>query len=139
MLLAYLLAMTTAPAQCAPVEVTVQRADVPASFDSGRVKQVSANFAAAYAKACAEGLMKKEPLVTVTGANATRLFLFNAPEANIVSIYPREDRMVLEYYFVTPDGAANVPGVEELHEAIFCAQVGATEAEQEESGRCLPD
>jgi len=139
MLIALLLALATPTPQCAPVEVTVHRADMPASFDAGRVKQVSANFAAAYAKACAEGLLKKEPLVTVTGANATRLFLFNAPEANIASIYPREDRMVLEYHFVTPDGATNVPGAEELHEAIYCAQVGATEAEQEESGRCLPD
>ena len=139
MILAFLAALTAAPVQCAPVEVIVERADMPASFGSTRINQVSANFAAAYAKACAEGLMKKDALVTVAGANAKRLFLFNAPEANIAVIYESEGRMLLEYPFVSPDGAVNVPATEELHEAIYCAVVGATEAEQEESGRCLPD
>jgi hypothetical protein len=33
----------------------------------------------------------------------------------------------------------NVPSAAEIEEAIFCAVHGASEKEQEESGRCLPD
>jgi len=136
MLFTFLAALAASAPQCPPVEVTVDKADMPASFGAEPVKQASANFAEAYAQACAEGLLKSKPLVAF---GQTRLFLFNAPEANIAVIYDREGRTVLEYPFVTPDGAVNVPAAEELHEAIYCALVGATQAEQEESGRCLPD
>ena len=136
MLLALLAALAASPAQCAPVEVAVEAADMPISFGADSTGKASANFAEAYASACAEGLLKQKPLLA---DGQKRLFLFNAPEANIAVIYEREGRTVLEYPFVTPDGAVNVPVSEELHEAIYCAVVGATEAEQEESGRCLPD
>jgi hypothetical protein len=136
MILALLAALATSPAQCPAIEIAVETADMPASFGAEPIKQASANFAEAYADACAEGLLKDKALL---GAGQARLFLFNAPEANIAVIYDREGRTILEYPFVTPDGAVNVPVAEELHEAIYCAVAGATEAEQEESGRCLPD
>jgi putative methionine-R-sulfoxide reductase with GAF domain len=112
---------------------------MPAAFGPKLVQQTSGNFAKAYAKACAEGLIKKKPLVTAKGANAGRLFLHNAPEANVASIYLDGGRMLLEYPFVSADRKAHVPTTDELHEAIFCAVHGASEKEQEESGRCLPD
>ena len=123
-------------AHCASVELTA--ADKALTAKPQVVRQTRANFAEAYSKACSEGLLK-EPLVIVKGANSGRLFLLNAPEANIASIYAHEGRMLLEYPFVTADGSVNVPTAEEIEEAIYCAVHGATEQEQAESGRCLPD
>ena len=125
-----------APARCAPVSLAMSGG--PKSFTtafsptSKAFKSTSANFARAYTKACADGLLKSDRL-------PSRLVLRNAPEANVASIYPSNGRTVLEYYFVTADGRRHVPDVDELREAIFCNLRGATQAEQEESGRCLPD
>ena len=71
------------------------------------------------------------------------IFVMNAPEANVTSIYLGQSAappaMLLESPFITPDGAVHVPDAEDLHEAMYCAVIGSTEKEQEESGRCLPD
>ena len=99
---------------------------------SNAFKSTSANFAKAYAKACADGLLKPRDI-------PGRLVLHNAPEANVASIYVNDGRTVLEYHFITPDGRRHVPDVAELHEAIYCSFKGATAEEEEESGRCLPD
>jgi len=125
-----------ATARCAPVSLAL--AGGPKSFTtafapkSKAFKSTSANFARAYAKACADGLLKPRDI-------PSRLVLHNAPEANVASIYVSGGRTVLEYYFITPDGRRHVPGVEVLHEAIYCSVRGATPQEEEESGRCLPD
>jgi hypothetical protein len=101
------------------------------------------NFDTAYRHACLKGLMRDHPLIEPGSVSPGRLFLKNAPEANIASIYrdsgenERPGRMVLEYPFVTTDGQVHVPGADELEEAIFCAVHGATSEEDE--GRCLPD
>jgi hypothetical protein len=140
MLLALLAALATSPLQCAPVEVSAEGAEIPATFGADSVKQVQAMFAQAYKKACAGGFLKDKPLVPADSRTPGRIFLLNAPEANVLSIYTAQDgRTLLEYYFVTPDGATHVPPADEMDEAIYCAAIGATEAEQEESGRCLPD
>ena len=130
-----LLLLATASAQCPPVQLTVGK-DIPAKFapKSRPFAQTSANFSKAYAAACAEGLVRKKKL-----APSRRITLHNAPDANIASIYDSGGRTLLEYWFVTHDGKAHVPAVKELHEAIYCAVHGASEKEQEESGRCLPD
>ena len=135
-------AVSGSPARCAPVGLALSG---PKSFTakfsakSAAFARTTANFAKAYAKACAEGLLKARPLIPVNGANAGKLFLVNAPDANVAAIYPGSGRMVLEYWFVDHKGKANAPAVNELHEAIYCAVHGASEKEQEESGRCLPD
>ncbi|HEY5713662.1 MAG TPA: hypothetical protein VIT38_17330 [Allosphingosinicella sp.] len=118
--------------------------DASASF-----RATAANFAAAYAQACRSGLLRGRQLIGAGPADPSRLFLLNAPQANVVSIYVRDDddgagppaagSLVLEYYFVTEDGAAHVPSVEDLGEAIYCHVQGATPREEEESGRCLVD
>ena len=129
--------------RCAPVELAV--AGGPKSFvaafgpKSPSFRAMKANFAKAYSKACAEGLLKKKPLIDPKAKDKTHLFLYNAPEANVVSIYLDGGRMLLEWGFVTDFGKANVPSADDLHEAIYCAVHGASEKEQEESGRCLPD
>ena len=133
------LALAAAPATCAPVEVVLCRKDVPARFTAQLVQKTTANFGKAYKQACAAGMLKSRPLIPVNGANAGKLFLINAPSANVASIYPGEGRMVLEYSFVESDGKVSVPDAAELKEAIFCAVVGASDNEQEASGRCLPD
>jgi len=113
--------------------------------DSLTFRQLAANFAAAYRKACAEGLLAQAPLVPADVPHPGTLFLVGAPQSNVASIYREgevQDRpgdMALEYAFITPDGQFQVPGEDELHEAIYCAAHGASEAEQEASGRCLPD
>jgi hypothetical protein len=131
MMLALLLA---AAARCPPVQIAVAPG-MPSAFGAKSVQRTSANFAKAYAKACAEGLLGNKPLVTVKG---NRLFLWNAPDANVASIYSSNGRMLLEYPFWS-GGKADVPSADDLHEAIYCAVHGASPKEQEESGRCLPD
>jgi hypothetical protein len=135
--------VSAASPKCAAVSLTLAGGPKPFtakySAKSPAFVQTSANFAKAYAKACAEGLLKARPLIPVNGAGAGKLFLLNAPEANVASIYAANGRMLLEYPFVTDFGKANVPSADDLHEAIYCAVKGATPKEEEESGRCLPD
>jgi len=132
MIIAFLAA---AAAQCTPVELSV--AGNAKTFiskfarNSGGLAKTTANFDKAYAKACKEGLFKAKPLIA---AKSGKLFLVNAPDANVASIYDAEKRTVLEYHF---DSGA--PTAEDLHEAIYCAVHGASAKEQEDSGRCLPD
>jgi len=129
------LALAAAPAQCAPVELSI--AGAPRTFvsqfarNSGGFRMTSANFAKAYARACAEGLIKGQPLPPT-------LHLFNAPDANVPSIYRSGKAMLLEYPFVS-GRKVKVPSVDDLHEAIFCALQGPSAKEQEENGRCLID
>ena len=138
--LAFLILSATPSAaanKCAPVSLAVSgakqftRAFVPGA---PALKKMSANFAQAYAKACAEGLLKAKPL-TASG----RLFLKNAPDANVASIYRSSGRTLLEYPFLGSDGRTHIPDAKELHEAIYCTAHGSSSKEQQEGGRCLPD
>ena len=136
-------AVAAAPAKCAPVSLALAGGPKPFtakySAKSPAFIQASANFAKAYAKACAEGLLKKKPLIDAKAKDKAHLILHNAPEANIASIYLSGGRMLLEYPFVLDFGKAQVPSADDLHEAIYCSVHGASAKEQEESGRCLPD
>jgi hypothetical protein len=111
-------------------------------------RRLEANFAMAYRTACDQGVLRSHSLVEPGTAERDRLRVKNAPDANVASIYlggeegaPRAQRhMLLEYPFLTADGATHVPTETELREAIFCAVRGATQQEEEEeSGRCLAD
>jgi hypothetical protein len=98
------------------------------------------NFRVALDKACSEGLLKDEPLVDERAYVRNTIVVMNAPEANVTSLYfapsAAPPAMLLESPFGEPP---QVPSVEDLHEAIYCWTKGATEEEQEASGRCLPD
>lgn len=101
----------------------------------------TANFRVAFDKACAGKLFAKQPLMDADSPDKTTLFVLHAPEANVTSIYlgtaaGPPPRMLIESPFGSPP---QIPSVEDLHESIYCAVVGATEEEQETSGRCLPD
>jgi len=134
-MIAALLLAAAAAGQCAPVELSV--AGNAKTFiskfarNSGGLAKTTANFDKAYAKACKEGLFKAKPLIAAKGG---KLFLINAPDANVASIYGSDKHTVLEYHFDT-----GAPSADDLHEAIYCAVHGASAKEQEESGRCLPD
>jgi hypothetical protein len=71
--------------------------------------------------------------------------VINAPDSNVASFYRQAkdaanpDDMVLEFHFLTQDGAVQVPSADDLGEAIYCAVHGASAKEEEESGRCLAD
>ena len=127
------------PAACAPAPAL---ALVPGFRDPrGRFRVGSPVFQAtvrtferAWQRSCASGVVRE--------VRWPRLYLRNAPNANVASIYRDPDarmRLTLEYPFVTPDGSANAPGTDELTEAIYCHVRGATRQEQEASGRCLVD
>lgn len=135
-------------AACAPVKLDLS----PARFAQGRANfaegrlgrtRLSDNFAKAYDAACAAGWFAKKPLIDPRAAKKDTLFVANAPQSNVASIYFDADgsarEMVIEGPFVDGEGHVQVPGVKAIQEAIYCYAVGATEKEQEESGRCLVD
>ena len=129
----------SAPEQCAPP--TLAMAD-NAQLQSALMDETKANFATAIKTGCDKGYLAGKTLIDPKAADQKQIFLINAPEANVASIYLSEvdgSRMVLEYPFLTTDGKSQVPSADELEEAIYCAVVGATPEEQEASGRCLVD
>jgi hypothetical protein len=145
-MLSLLLLLVATPAaaahRCPPVTLAISGSKQFAKAYAPRslaMQKTTANFGKAYKQACAAGMLKSRPLIPVNGVNAGKLFLINAPNANVASIYTGEGRMVLEYSFVESDGKVSVPDAAELKEAIFCAVVGTSDEEQEASGRCLPD
>ena len=141
-------AKAAAPA-CAPAPTLALGRDFadPSKFgrDGKAFAQLQANFSAAYAKACTDGLFAKQPLIPPGAPHPGTLFLHNAPDANDVAIYlepnegDRRSDMLLEYRFVTADGETHVPSAADLKEAIYCDTVGASEQEEDDSGRCLVD
>ncbi len=114
---------------------------------SAPFRELEANFAAAYRASCTPALLQRHALIEAGAAEHDRLRVKNAPDANVASIYldgeegaPASRRhMVLEYPFLTADGTTHVPSESDLRETIFCAVQGASQQEEEESGRCLPD
>jgi hypothetical protein len=98
------------------------------------------NFRVALDKACSEGLLEGDPIVDERAYVRDTIFVLNAPEANVTSLYfgpsAAPPAMLLESPFGDPP---QVPSVEDLHEAIYCWTKGATEEEQDTTGRCLPD
>ena len=113
-----------------------------APLKSELLNETKANFTVAFRSACAKGLLEAKELFDPKATDQGKLFLVNAPEANVASIYLSEvdgNRMVLEYPFLTTDGKTQVPSADELEEAIYCAVVGATPEQQESTGRCLVD
>jgi hypothetical protein len=146
-------ATPAAAATCAPEpELSHSQyhwADSTGAFadDTPAFAELRSHFHQAYAQACDAGWLAHAPLLEPAAAHPAVLMLANAPEANIASIYldARDDvpadahDMLLEYPFVDAAKRARVPGVDELREAIWCHAIGASEAEEESSGRCLPD
>ena len=100
----------------------------------------AANLRAAFDRACGEGLFAERPLVDPRSDDRSLLYVMNAPEANVTSIYfgssAAPPAMLLESPFRSP---AQIPTVEDLHEAIYCEMRGASPEEEERDGRCLVD
>ena len=107
-----------APRDCkAP---TLAMAGDAQSLKSEQLKEAQANFETAYQKSCTDKLLAAKPLVDPKAADQEHIFLVNAPEANVASIYLSEvdgSRMVLEYPFLTTDGKSQVPSADELANA----------------------
>lgn len=125
--------------RCAPPALALADGS---QLGSAMLSETKANFATAYESACAKGMFKAGPLIEREATDQGQLFLINASDANVASIYLSEvdgGRMVLEYPFLTTDGKSQVPTADELEEAIYCAVRGATPEEQESTGRCLVD
>jgi hypothetical protein len=98
------------------------------------------NFRAAFDKACSEQLIGDGSLIDERSHDRTVLHVVGANEANIASIYfapsGAPPATMMEVPFGDPP---QIPSAEELHETIYCWKKGATEEEQETTGRCLPD
>jgi hypothetical protein len=113
--------------------------------DSKPFAELKRNFASAYARACASGVLRGHDLIERGVPHPGTIYVINAPDSNVASFYRQAKDaanpgdMVLEYHFLTRDGVAQVPSAEDLGEAIYCAVQGASEKEEEESGRCLAD
>jgi hypothetical protein len=125
--------------KCTPPELALAGG---AELESALLGEAKANFVTAFQRACDKDLLKDKPLIDPKAADQARIFLINAPEANVASIYLSDvdgSRTVLEYPFLTTDGKSQVPSADELEEAIYCAVIGATPEEQESTGRCLVD
>ena len=139
--------VSTAPAKAPAVASectapTLAMAGDVGSLKSDQLNEAQANFNSAYQASCAKKVLNDEPLIDRKATDQTHIFLVNAPEANVASIYLSDvdgSRMVLEYPYLTTDGRTQVPSADELEEAIYCAVVGETPEEQESSGRCLVD
>lgn len=132
------------PADCAKVTLDI----VPERFAEGRENfavgttartRLDEAFTVALAQACAEGMLAKQPLVDPRSKEKNVLFIANAPEANVASIYFDEGATWFEGPFFADGQHVQVPGPAAIKEAIFCHAVGATPEEQAQSGRCLPD
>jgi len=111
-----------------------------ANLDAKEQRRFADNFRVAFDKACVGKLFAEKPLIDPRSIDKSTLFIMNSPEANVTSIYfapsAAPPNTLLESPFGEPP---QVPSVEDLHEAIYCAVKGATPKEEEESGRCLPD
>jgi len=113
--------------------------------DSKPFAELRKNFAAAYARACSSGVLRGHKLIERGVPHPGTIYVINAPDSNVASFYRQAkdaanpDDMVLEYHFLTSVGEVQVPSVDDLGEAIYCAVHGASEKEEEESGRCLAD
>jgi hypothetical protein len=132
--------------QCDPPSATIAEggAEFRRAFGSIQLAKVNANVTRAFGQSCAKGVLKREPVQKAGSADPSRVFLINRPDANVATLMwrvseKRELRFELEYPFISRDGSANIPTADEIEEAIYCAVRGATEEEQAESGRCLPD
>ena len=100
----------------------------------------SENFRVAFYKACGEKLFADGPLIDESSIDKSTLFVMNAPEANVTSIYFGRHAAPPNTLIETPFGdPPQIPSIEDLHEAIYCVMEGATDKEMEEQGRCLPD
>ena len=131
----------TSSAACARAPRLVKAPDfTPSAADFAKLE---ASFAAAYGHACDEKWLAHAPLVPPGVPHPGQLTVINAPNANVASIYRGGDDgkgdMLLEYHFAGSDGSQSLPTADDLQEAIYCAVHAASEAEQDDSGRCLAD
>src|SRR5215210_6424399 len=94
-------------------------------------RNVEGNIRAAFKSACKHGLLKGSTIAKLHGVSLRRLYVSNAPNANVASLYDRNGKLVLEYPFVAADRTMYVPSAKDIQEAIFCAVHGASAKEQE--------
>jgi hypothetical protein len=143
LLIAAMLAAGPAPDRCRSPTVLLGGNDkaFTVRFWAGtpRRRDLEDNVRAAFKSACKYGLLKGSTVPTLRSVSSRRLYLWNAPEGNVATLYESNGRLMLEYPFVGADKSMKVPSAAEIQEAIFCAVHGASREEQAKSGRCLVD
>jgi len=131
-------------ADCNAPELTVPHGDpdLPAGLMPGGedLRRLIAAFQLGYDAACRDETIGADGLKGVDGNTVEALTIHNAPNANVVSIYEDNGEVLLEApLFSDAAGPITIPAAADITEAIYCYAVGATDAEVEATGRCLPD
>jgi hypothetical protein len=112
---------------------------------SKRFANLQENVRAGFQRACDKGLIAGSNIAELQSVPMRRLWIENIPDGNVASLSADQLpggtgwRLLLEHPFVASDGSVNVPSAVDIEEAIYCAVRGATEQDQQESGRCLVD
>jgi hypothetical protein len=112
---------------------------------SERFVKLQENVRAGFQRACDKGLIAGSNIAELQSVPMRRLWIENIPDGNVASLSADQLpggtgwRLLLEHPFVASDGSVSVPSAADIEEAIHCAVRGATEQEQQESGRCLVD
>src|SRR3954449_12930905 len=98
---ALMAAAPPAPARCSPPVVMLTGNDkaftVRFWVGTPRRRTVEDNVRAAFKSACAAHLLTGSTITKLGGVSSRRLYLFNAPEANVTSIYASHGKLLLEY------------------------------------------
>jgi len=125
----------------AKVDCPMPKLDLRAAkLDTARASAFTANFTTAFDRACKDGLFAEGPLVDARAADPNTLFVMDAPEANVVSVYFNIESNPPMMFLEAPFGqSTDVPSADDIHEALYCKFHGATEEEMEKTGRCLVD
>lgn len=111
-----------------------------ARLDAARAAKFTTNFTVAFDRACREGLLANGPLVDPKSADPSALFVMDAPEANVVSLYFNVESNPPMTFLEAPFGPSpDVPSSDDIYEALYCKLHGATEEEMNTTGRCLVD
>lgn len=131
---------------CPPVPVLIMDpndSDWPESLREGGTDNAifTANFAIAYERVCNEGLLGERGLQDRAGVTVERFYVYNVPDANdpYIGDYPEGER---GFHMEGPFFRENeiyMPDADLLHYALECWLRPATEAEVNETGRCLLD
>jgi hypothetical protein len=98
------------------------------SLNAAAMRRTQANFATAFRRACGNGLLRGWPYLAARAAHDDRIFLKDTANLTGVLLWldgeegaPSTDRRILlEFPFVSANGAVHVPTVRQFSHAILC-------------------
>ena len=110
------------------------------NLDTQDQARFAEHFAAAFARACGEGLFAAKPLVDQRSEDKRTIVVLHSPVAKGTAIYFAPSGAPPAMLLEAPAGSPlNIPSADALYKAMHCAVRWPTADEQEQDGRCLPD